>query len=96
MTPAATATLVKKGFTINVEDGAGLESKFRNEDYASAGAKVVDKNAAFHSGEKAIALEKQTKLIKKSEKYVSHRTFHEEGFVLVFESGWCNSAGLES
>lgn len=52
LTPAATATLVKKGFTVNVEDGAGLESKFRNEDYASAGARVVDKNTAFHSGHK--------------------------------------------
>ncbi|XP_069689607.1 NAD(P) transhydrogenase, mitochondrial-like [Periplaneta americana] len=49
LTPAATATLVKKGFTVNVEDGAGLESKFRNEDYTSAGGKVVDKNSAFHS-----------------------------------------------
>jgi NAD/NADP transhydrogenase alpha subunit len=50
LTPAAVATLVKKGFTINVEDGAGLESKFRNEDYTSAGARVVDKGTAFHSG----------------------------------------------
>jgi len=49
LTPAATTVLVKKGFTVNVEDGAGLESRFRNEDYANAGAKVVDKNAAFHS-----------------------------------------------
>ena len=50
LTPAAAAVLVKKGFTVNIEDGAGLESRFRNEDYASAGAKVVDKNTAFHSG----------------------------------------------
>lgn len=49
LTPAATATLVKKGFSVNIEDGAGLESSFRNEDYAGAGAKVVDKNTAFHS-----------------------------------------------
>jgi NAD/NADP transhydrogenase alpha subunit len=50
LTPVAVATLIKKGFSVNVEDGAGLESRFRNEDYAGAGAKVVDKNAAFHSG----------------------------------------------
>lgn len=50
LTPAATTVLVKKGFTVNVEDGAGVESRFRNEDYANAGAKVVDKNVAFHSG----------------------------------------------
>jgi NAD/NADP transhydrogenase alpha subunit len=50
LTPAAAATLFKKGFSVNVEDGAGLESRFLNEDYAGAGAKVVDKNTAFHSG----------------------------------------------
>jgi len=50
LTPAAAAVLVKKGFTVNIENGAGLESRFRNEDYANAGAKVVDKNIAFHSG----------------------------------------------
>jgi NAD/NADP transhydrogenase alpha subunit len=50
LTPAAVAALIKKGFSINVEDGAGLESRFRNEDYAAAGATVVDKNTAFHSG----------------------------------------------
>jgi NAD/NADP transhydrogenase alpha subunit len=50
LTPAAAATLIKKGFTVNVEEGAGLESKFRNEDYASTGAKVVDRNTAFLSG----------------------------------------------
>lgn len=50
LTPVAAATLVKKGFTVNIEDGAGLESRFRNEDYANAGAKVVDKITAFHSG----------------------------------------------
>jgi NAD(P) transhydrogenase len=50
LTPAAAASLVKKGFTVNIEDGAGLESKFRNEDYANAGARVVDKVTAFCSG----------------------------------------------
>jgi hypothetical protein len=50
LTPVAAAALIKKGFSVNVEDGAGLESKFRNEDYAAAGAAVVDQNTAFHSG----------------------------------------------
>ncbi|XP_067014086.2 NAD(P) transhydrogenase, mitochondrial isoform X2 [Anabrus simplex] len=49
VSPAAVATLVKKGFSVQVEEGAGLEAKFRNDDFAKAGAKLVDKNAAFKS-----------------------------------------------
>lgn len=36
-----------QGFTVNVEDGAGALSQFRNEDYAAAGANIVGKNEAF-------------------------------------------------
>ncbi|KAK2721039.1 hypothetical protein QYM36_003353 [Artemia franciscana] len=43
LTPAVVATLAKKGFSVNVENGAGIEAKFRDEDFASAGAKVLDK-----------------------------------------------------
>lgn len=49
VTPAVAAALIKKGFSINVEDGAGMGAKFRNEDYVSVGARVVDKNKAFGS-----------------------------------------------
>ncbi|XP_049854239.1 NAD(P) transhydrogenase, mitochondrial-like [Schistocerca gregaria] len=49
LTPAVAATLVKKGFTVQVEEGAGSEAKFRNDDYTQAGAKIVDKTTAFHS-----------------------------------------------
>merc|ERR1719507_676797 len=47
ITPAATAMLVKKGFTVNVESGAGLLSKFRDDDFAASGANIVNKNDAF-------------------------------------------------
>ncbi len=47
-----TATLVKKGFTVNIESGAGIEARFRNDDYAAAGGKLTDKKTAFHSGNK--------------------------------------------
>lgn len=47
MTPVVAATLIKKGFNVNVEAGAGAEAKFRDEEYQKAGAKLVDKNAAF-------------------------------------------------
>lgn len=33
MTPAACKLLTKEGFTVAIEDGAGLEAKFSNADY---------------------------------------------------------------
>lgn len=41
ITPAVTATLVKKGFSVKIEENAGFEAKFRNEDYTNAGGKIV-------------------------------------------------------
>ena len=49
LTPAVVSNLCKKGFNINVQDGAGVESQFRNIDYEAAGAKIVDSGAAFKS-----------------------------------------------
>merc|ERR1712141_247808 len=46
-TPANTALFAKKGFTVNVQEGAGRLSNFRDEDYAAAGANIVSKDAAF-------------------------------------------------
>jgi len=47
ITPAVTALLTKKGFTVHVESGAGALAQFRDDDYAASGAKIVDKAAAF-------------------------------------------------
>lgn len=47
LTPAATAMLVKKGFTVNIETGAGVHSQFRDDDFAASGAKIVNKADAF-------------------------------------------------
>merc|ERR1712045_13140 len=46
-TPANTALLTKKGFTVNIQEGAGRLSNFRDEDYAVAGGNIVSKDAAF-------------------------------------------------
>merc|ERR1711863_45653 len=46
-TPANTALFTKKGFTVNIQEGAGRLSNFRDEDYAAAGANIVSKDAAF-------------------------------------------------
>merc|ERR1712241_667645 len=47
ITPTVVSTLTKKGFNINIEENAGVQSKFRNIDFEAAGAKIVDTNAAF-------------------------------------------------
>lgn len=49
LVPAAIKVLTKKGFTVNVEEGAGAEAKFTNDDYAAAGANVGVAKGAFHS-----------------------------------------------
>lgn len=49
LTPSSTATLVKKGFTVNVQTGAGLGAKFLDADYRSAGARIVDRNQTLKS-----------------------------------------------
>merc|ERR1712055_921569 len=46
-TPANTALFTKKGFTVNIQEGAGRLSNFRDEDYAAAGGNIVSKEAAF-------------------------------------------------
>lgn len=50
ITPVVTAALVKKGFTVNIEPGAGIEARFRNADYEAAGGKLVGKDSVFKSG----------------------------------------------
>lgn len=47
LSPAATALLAKKGFTVKVEKDAGALSSFRDQDYVSAGGQVVPKEEAF-------------------------------------------------
>lgn len=49
LTPAAAATLIKKGFTVNVQENAGLEAKFSNAEYESAGAKITNLKSTFES-----------------------------------------------
>ena len=48
--PAVTATLAKKGFTLKIEEKAGEQANFRNEDFEAAGAKIVSRDEAFKSG----------------------------------------------
>ncbi|ESO85991.1 hypothetical protein LOTGIDRAFT_220929 [Lottia gigantea] len=47
--PAAVQNLIKKGFNVNVEENAGVEAKFKNDDYAAAGANIKSTKDLFHS-----------------------------------------------
>lgn len=49
LTPSAAALLIKKGFSINVQSGAGIGAKMLDSDFASQGVKIVDKNKAFQA-----------------------------------------------
>ncbi|KAI1695214.1 NAD(P) transhydrogenase subunit alpha [Ditylenchus destructor] len=47
LSPAATANLVKKGISVQLEEGAGALATFKDDDYAKAGAKVVGRDDAY-------------------------------------------------
>lgn len=40
-TPKTTSRLIKQGFEVYVESGAGLKSKYSDEEYQAAGAKII-------------------------------------------------------
>ncbi|KAH9488250.1 hypothetical protein Btru_063908 [Bulinus truncatus] len=47
--PATVQTLIKKGFAVTVEENAGVEAKFLNDDYAAAGAQIKNKKDVYNS-----------------------------------------------
>ncbi|XP_044751001.1 NAD(P) transhydrogenase, mitochondrial-like [Coccinella septempunctata] len=49
LTPSVATTLIKKGFTVHVEEDAGIGATFRNEDYLNAGCFVKDGSSVFQS-----------------------------------------------
>ena len=51
ITPDVVKDLVKKGFEIVVENGAGLNSFYSDEAYTAAGAKTADRNAVFSNSD---------------------------------------------
>lgn len=73
MTPAGVVYLVKYGHEVFIEDGAGLGSGFLNEDYESAGAKLVD------SPEEAWSMEM---VMKVKEPLPSEYKYFREGLIL--------------
>lgn len=49
LSPAGVEALVKQGFQVQVESGAGEESKFSDQQYKDAGATITDVKGAFGS-----------------------------------------------
>ncbi len=49
LVPAAIAPLIKTGHTVRIERGAGAAAGFTDDDYAAAGAVLVDRDEAFRS-----------------------------------------------
>lgn len=49
LSPAGVEMLVKQGFQVQVESGAGQESKFSDQQYENAGATITDVKGAFGS-----------------------------------------------
>lgn len=49
LSPAGVQALVKQGFKVQVETGAGQESKFSDQQYMEAGATITDVKGAFGS-----------------------------------------------
>ncbi|MEO8760558.1 MAG: Re/Si-specific NAD(P)(+) transhydrogenase subunit alpha [Bacteroidia bacterium] len=49
LTPDVVKDLVKKGFEVVIESGAGLNSFYNDEAYVAVGAKIADKNAVYTS-----------------------------------------------
>ncbi len=51
ITPAVTQVFTKKGFKVLVEEDAGVLAKFPNDQYAAAGANIVNSNNVFQSSD---------------------------------------------
>ena len=49
ITPLIAKDLIKQGFAVQVESGAGLNSFFSDENYKEAGATLTDKNTVYTS-----------------------------------------------
>lgn len=47
LTPSGAATMIKEGFRVHVQSGAGALAQFSDEDYKKVGASIVDAPAAF-------------------------------------------------
>ena len=50
-TPQSVKTLTKAGFKFVVEGGAGIQAKFRDEDFVAAGASIVTREELYKTAD---------------------------------------------
>lgn len=74
MTPAGVSALVQAGHTVYIEAGAGLGSGFTNEQYAAAGAIILDQAGQVW--------EKSQMIMKVKEPITSEYGYFREGLIL--------------
>ncbi|MDH4057597.1 MAG: alanine dehydrogenase [Cyclobacteriaceae bacterium] len=72
LTPAGTKELVKRGHTVHIQNSAGFDSGFTDEDYVKAGASMIKEAAEVFSIAEMIIkvkepIEQEYKLIKKDQ-----------------------------
>lgn len=60
LTPMHVLDFIKAGHIIQIEDGAGIESGFTNEEYTAAGAIIVDTQVAWNSANLVIKVKEPT------------------------------------
>ena len=51
LTPDVVKNLIKKGFEVMVESGAGVNSFYNDEAYTAAGATIADKNKCYSNAD---------------------------------------------
>lgn len=71
LSPAAVQALVKKGFNVKIEEAAGENAKFMNQDYETAGALIKGQEDVFNSD---IVLKVRGPLIEEVQKFRDHGT----------------------
>ncbi|GAA3312913.1 hypothetical protein GCM10020331_001820 [Ectobacillus funiculus] len=75
LTPAGLISFVKAGHKVLVEKDAGIGSSFTNEDYANAGAEIVENAADVWAGAEMI--------MKVKEPLPSEYDYFREGLIFI-------------
>lgn len=71
LSPAAVQALVKKGFNVKIEEAAGENAKFMNQDYETAGALIKGQEDVYNSD---IVLKVRGPLTEEVQKFRDHGT----------------------
>lgn len=86
ISPNVSKLLIEKGFELLVEEDAGYASSYKDSDYVSVGAKIVDKNTLFNESTVLIKInpfdETELKLVKNTQILMS-QLYHKSNAELL-------------